>query len=228
MVKHVFLDLDDTLLDFRRAEASALSRSLRAFGMEPKQAVLERYHELNRQQWELLERGEITRDQLLVRRFDLLFAELGVTCSSREFCAVYERRLSEGYFFLPGAEALLETLHGTYDLYLATNGASLVQRGRLKGTGIGRYFKDIFISEEMPADKPSLAYFQACFARIPDFDPAAAVMVGDSLTSDIRGGLRAGIRTCWFNPHGVPRREDLAPDVEFGDLSELPGLLASM
>ena len=228
MLKTIFFDLDDTLLDFRRAEREALSRAFRLFEIDPTPAVLERYHILNRQQWELLEEGKLTRAQVLTRRFDLLFAELDIARSSQEICDCYESFLAQGHFFVPGAPELLETLAPRYNLYLASNGAAAVQRSRLKSADMERYFKGIFISEEMPADKPSPAFFKACFSTIPDFEPAAALMVGDSLTSDIRGGRDAGLRTCWFNPEGSPSRPDIHPDYIVPSLADLPALLYTL
>ena len=228
MVKTVFLDLDDTILDFGRAERRAISLTLRRFHVDPTPEVVSRYHELNRQQWELLEEGKLTRPQVLTRRFDLLFGELGVPCSSGEVQAVYETALAQGHWFMPGARELLETLAPRCDLYLATNGTASVQAGRIKSAGIAPYFRDIFISEKLGANKPSRAFFQACFDAIPDFDPAAAIVVGDSQTSDIRGAINAGLRSCWYDPKGLPPRPDIVPDHTIRDLAELPPLLARL
>lgn len=228
MLRTIFLDLDDTLLDFQQAERQALARTLRHFQIEPIPAVLDRYHEINRQQWELLEEGKLTRSQVLTRRFDLLFEELGMECSSVEVRDLYEANLSQGHFFIPGAPELLAAISPRYDLYLASNGTAAVQARRIESAGIARYFKGIFISEEMGANKPSPAYFQACFDAIPDFDPAAALMVGDSLTSDIRGARNAGLRSCWFNPKGSPPRPDIPADYMIRTLAELPPLLEKL
>lgn len=225
MVKTIFLDLDDTLLDFTRGEARALSRALEEMGVAPAPAILERYHAINASQWELLEEGLLTREQVLVRRFDLLFGELGLSCSGRETCDRYEGHLAEEHDFIPGARELLETLAPRYGLYLASNGAAAVQNRRLDEADIRRYFRGIFISEELGADKPSPAFYEACFAVIPGFTRETALMVGDSLTSDIRGGRNAGIRTCWFNPKGKPARSDIPADDVITDLSQLPALL---
>ena len=188
-MRFIFLDLDDTILDFHRAERQALSQTLRHFHVDPTDAVLDRYHVLNRRQWELLEEGKLTRPQVLVRRFQLLFDELGIRAAPQEVCQLYEEQLAQGHFFVPGAQELLEALHTRYELYLATNGTPEVQNSRIESAGIARYFQNIFISEQMGAYKPSPAFFHACFAAIPDFDAAEAMMVGDSLTSDIRGAL---------------------------------------
>lgn len=228
MLKTVFLDLDDTILDFARAEAAALRRALTEAGAPADDAVLARYHAINAAQWELLEEGTLTREQVLLGRFDILFKEIGLVCSAREICERYEGYLAEGHWFIPGVEALLEALAPRYELYLASNGTVEVQYRRLESAGIKRYFQGIFISGELGADKPSQAFFEKCFAAVPGFSKESAVMVGDSLTSDIRGGKNAGLRTCWFNPHGKPARSDIVPDYEISALNQLPPLLETL
>ena len=228
MLKHIFLDLDDTILNFTAGEAKALTQALRESGIEPTRAVLDRYHLINIAHWELLEEGRITREEVLVRRFEQLFRELGIPHSGAAVNDRYEHLLSLQHDFIPGAEQLLKDLTPRYDLYLASNGVAAVQHPRLDASGIRPYFKGIFISEEIGADKPSKAFFDACFATIPSFRQEDAVMVGDSLTSDIRGGRNAGLRTVWFNPHGKEPRPDMRPDYTIHALSELPTLLGSM
>ena len=221
----VLLDVDDTLLDFHKAEAIALSRTLRELGIEPKDETLRRYSQINQSQWELLEEGKITRRQVLVRRFEILFAELSVIESGDKAQAMYENYLSIGHHFMPGAEELLEALKGKYELYIVSNGTGVVQDGRIKSAGIAPYFEDIFISERVGYNKPAKEFFDLCFERIGEFELDRSIIVGDSLTSDIRGGINAGIKTCWFNPHGNPGREDIPADYEIKALSELPALL---
>lgn len=228
MLNTIFFDLDDTLLDFTRAEAEALERALTEARVPAGAAVLQRYHVINAAQWELLEEGKLTRDQVLVRRFDLLFEELGLVRSAQAVCERYEEYLKEGRQLLPGALDLLELLAPRYRLYIASNGSAAVQHRRLDASGIRPWFQGIFISEEIGYDKPSRAFFDACFASIPGFSREAALIVGDSLTSDIRGGRNAGLRTCWFNPRRLPRRADIHPDYEIGALEELPALLETL
>ena len=221
----VLLDLDDTILDFHRAEAAALSRTLRELGLEPREEILRRYSAINRRQWELLEEGKQTREETLTRRFEILFAEYGITASGPEARDRYEDHLSVGHFFMPGAEELLEALFGRYELYIVSNGTPKVQAGRIASAGIARYFEKIFVSEELGAVKPSAEFFARSVGRIPGFDRDRALLVGDSLSSDIRGALNAGIRSCWFNPHGAPPRADIPADFEIRTLAELPPLL---
>ena len=228
MLKHIFLDLDDTILNFTAGEAKALTQALREAGIEPTVAVLDRYHLINIAHWELLEEGRLTREEVLVQRFQQLFRELNIPHSGAAVNDRYEYLLSRQHDFIPGAEQLLKDLSPRYDLYLASNGAAAVQHPRLDDSGIRPYFKGIFISEELGADKPSKAFFDACFAAIPGFRTEEAVMVGDSLTSDIRGGRDAGLRTVWFNPQGREPRADIRPDYTIHALSELPFLLEFM
>ena len=224
----IFLDLDDTILDFGWAEKRALSRAFREFGLEPTDSVLARYSDINRSQWELLERGTLTRDQVLVRRFELLFAEYGIRADAALVGARYEELLGDGHRFLPGAEELLQGLQGRARMFLASNGCAAVQRSRIESAGLAPYFEGIFISELLGADKPSEAFFQRCFTRIGPFDPRDALMVGDSLTSDILGGLRSGMHTCWLNLRGIPGREDIRPEWEIRSLFELPAVIAGI
>ena len=224
----IFLDLDDTILDFGWAENRALSRTFTEYGLEPEESVLRRYSDINRSQWELLERGELSREQVLVRRFELLFAEYGIRADAARVGARYEELLGDGHRFLPGAEELLEWLKGKARLFLASNGCAAVQRSRIESAGLAPIFEDIFISELLGADKPSEAFYKRCFARIGAFDPRDALMVGDSLTSDILGGLRSGMHTCWLNLRGTLGREDIRPEWEIRTLFELPDVIQSI
>ena len=225
MFRYVLLDLDDTILDFKKAEAVAVSETLHAFGIEPTDAVVLRYSEINESQWKLLELGELTREEVKLRRFQILFEELGVACNAEGVRSAYETRLAEGHFFLPGAKQLLDDLFGRYALYIVSNGTTSVQNGRIASAGIAHYFKNIFLSEAIGYVKPQKEFFEACFARIPNFDPSEAIILGDSLTSDILGGINAGIRTCWFNPHKKSAHPDIIPDFEIHSLNEFLQIL---
>ena len=226
MIEFLFLDLDDTILDFQKAERLALAKTLESFGLPPTDTVLARYHEINREHWERLERKELTRQQVLVGRFAALFAEMGLSAQAEQVARAYEENLSQGHYFLPGAEEALKSLSKKYKLYLASNGTARVQAGRLKSAGIIPYFQEIFVSEEMGYNEPDPAYFDACFARIPGFRKDRAMMVGDSLTSDILGGIQAGIATCWVNPHH--KTGSIRPDYEIESIVQLEALLKNL
>lgn len=225
MIRNILFDLDDTLLDFTHAERVALSSTLRHIGIEPTEAVLARYHELNAAQWRLLEQGKLTRDEVKARRYQLLFEELGVDCSPVETTRYYESRLALGHWFIDGAPELLDRLRGHYRLYIVTNGTEHVQESRIRSAGLAAYMDGVFISQQIGADKPQPAFFDHCFARIPGFRREETLIVGDSLTSDIRGGRDAGITTVWFNPRGVQNDTAIVPDHEIRQLAALLPLL---
>ena len=224
MVEFLFLDLDDTVLDFGATERKSIARLLRTVGVEPTEEIIHRYHVINLEHWRRLERGEITRDQIS-HRFDVLFEELGAAVSTPECEQMYRQFLSEGDDVLPGAAEALAQLQGKYRLFAASNSTVAVQTGRLARTGLGKYFEQLFLSEELGAYKPDPEFFRRAFARIEGFDHSRALMVGDSLTSDIRGGINAGIATCWINPKGRPCPEHIRPDYQIENLSELLPLL---
>lgn len=228
MVKYLFLDMDDTILDFQKAEAVAIRKTLASFGVDPTEAVCARYSEINDWHWKALERKEITREQVLTGRFEVLFGELGVAVDPTECASRYTQNLAQGDFILPGAEDVLKTLQGNYLLFLASNGTTWVQKARITGSGIGKYFDDIFISQEMGANKPAPEFFDACFQTIPGFSKENAMIVGDSLTSDILGGKNAGIATCWYNPKGKPKNPKIMPDYEITALADLSALLKTL
>ena len=224
MFEFLFLDLDDTILDFQKAEHVALSKTLRGFGLEPTETVLKRYNLINKAHWEALERKELTREQVLLGRFQVLFEEMGISAEPVKVARAYEHNLSIGHWFLPGAEEAVARLSRKYKLYLTSNGTASVQKGRMTSANLYRFFQEVFVSQEIGANKPAPEYFERCFARIPGFDKSKAIIVGDSLTSDILGGQNAGIATCWVNPHHKQGRPDIRVDYEIAALSQLEEL----
>ena len=223
----LFLDLDDTILDFKKAERIAISATIRDFGVEPTEEVLSLYHVINKGQWEMLERGEKTRAQILVDRFDILFRDLKVDVDAEKCARRYEHNLSQGHWFLPGAEEAVKSLHKRFRLFLASNGTASVQHGRLTSAGLYPWFEKVFVSQEIGFNKPSTDYFNACFAQIPDFDRSRCIMVGDSLSSDILGGINAGIATCWVAPLSKDPGA-IRPDYRIESITQLEELLDSL
>lgn len=225
----VLLDLDDTILDFGIAEHEALKKALGDVGVDNSEKVLKRYSEINKLHWEMLERGEITRPQVLLGRFEQLLKELGIEDKNSILASIlrdsYEQNLSHGHWFMPGAEQMLEQLKGKYRLFLCSNGTPVVQEGRLRSSGIGPCFEKIFISEAIGYNKPAKEYFDRCFEQIPELDLSRCIIVGDSLSSDIQGGINAGIRTCWYNPKFAQNRKNVEPDYEIYDLKQVSVLL---
>ena len=228
MMEFLLLDLDDTILDFHKAERIAIARTFRDFGVEPTEAVLHRYHLINKSCWERLETGEWTREQVLVNRFGLLFQELGVEVDPTACARAYEKNLSIGHYFLPGALEAVDALSKKYRLFLVSNGTASVQKGRMTSANLYPYFEKVFVSQEVGYNKPAREYFEKVFAQIPGFDRDRAIIVGDSLTSDIQGGINAGIKTCWVNPAHAAAKNGIQPDYEIEALHQLPALLEQL
>lgn len=227
MIEFLFLDLDDTILDFRKAEYVAIGKTIGDFGVEPTDEVRKLYHEINKWHWEQLELGTLTREEVLVNRFGVLFEKLGKTVDAVACARAYEKNLSQGHWFLPGAEEAVDALSKKYRLFLASNGTASVQKGRMTSANLYRFFETVFVSQEIGHNKPSKAYFDACFSTIPGFDKEKAMIVGDSLSSDIKGGINAGIKTVWVNPDHKDCGE-IKPDYEIEYLHQLEALLEGL
>ena len=228
MFEFLFLDLDNTILDFDKAESIAIPKTLAHFGITVTPELLQRYHLINKNSWEMMERGEISRKIVGMHRFDVFFKELGVEVDAWACEDLYQKNLAMGHYFLPGAEEAVHSLSEKYRLFLASNGTASVQEGRMSSANLYPYFEKVYVSEQIGASKPTKEYFERCFAQIPDFDPKKAIIVGDSLTSDILGGINAGIATCWINPKHQLCREDIRPDYELEGLYQLEELLESL
>lgn len=228
MIEFLLLDLDDTILDFHMQESVAIRKTLSGAGVEPTDENCALYSKINLRYWKMLELGEVTREELIWQRFAELFETLGVTADPKATAEKYMDYLSEGHYFLPGAEEAVKALSKKYKLYMASNGTGRVQESRIASAGLAPYFEEIFISQIIGANKPDKAYFDGCFAKIPNFDPKKAMIVGDSLSSDIRGGKNAGIYTCWVNPRGKTAKPEDQPDYEIKSIAKLEELLEKM
>lgn len=225
MIKYVLLDLDDTILDFKMSERTALTKALTDLGVSVNEDIVKKYSEYNISQWKRLELGEITRDEVKINRYKLLFDDMGIDLSPETATKKYENYLAQGHFFIDGAKELLECICNDYELYLVSNGSKRVQSGRLKSADITHLFKDIFVSEDIGVEKPNADFFNHVFSRIENFDKTQTVIIGDSLSSDIRGGRNAAIKTVWFNPNHIKNDSGIIPDYEIDSLSKLPDLL---
>lgn len=225
MIRDIFLDLDDTVFDFKKAESIAMQTTLEKYGVDASPDIIHLYSVINQSQWELLEKGLLTKDQVKVRRFKLFLDALMKDANAKEVAAFYESRLAIGHYFIDGAEEMLHRLHEqNYRLHLVSNGVYEVAMSRLNSSTIVPLFDNIFISGAIGVDKPAKEFFDACFAKIPDFKPEEALIIGDSLTSDIQGGKNAGITTVWFNRHNKSVTK-IVPDYEINDLESLDAVL---
>ena len=198
--KTILFDADMTLFDFNASEAQCLEQTLMEFGYPHSPEILALYSRINDSYWKRFERGEVTREALIVERFRDFFREIGVKGDPAAFNRQYLENMGGSALLLEGARELCERLCKTHKLYIITNGNARNQRRRFEKVGFGAYFKDIFISEEMGCQKPQAAFFDYVAAHIPNWDKESTLVVGDSLSSDIKGAINYGLDCCWFNP----------------------------
>lgn len=211
----VLLDADDTLLDFKMTEKVAISATLKKFDIKDSDDIVSDYVKINKLCWIMLENKLITREYLDKLRFDILFEKYGIKDKdSREAGAYYRKMLSQGTHLIEGCKDFLEKLKKDYALYLVTNGTKPTQLLRIDGAGIAEYFDDMFFSEQIGYSKPYVQFFDYVFANIEDFDKEKTVIVGDSLSSDIKGANNAGIKSIWFNRFCEKCPSDICPDYE--------------
>ena len=222
----ILMDLDDTVLDFHKAEHESLIKTLREYGYELTEEDVARYSAINAWHWKQLELGVFTREQVLVGRFARFLLTLGSDADAEAVCRRYEYGLRFEPHLMPGAKDCLTALKAAgKQLYAVSNGSTAVQESRLALSGLDAYFDGVFVSEHMGAEKPTTAYFDKVFAAIPGFEKEHACIVGDSLSSDIKGGKNAGITTIWLRPYHGTHEANADVDVEISSLSELVPLL---
>ena len=228
MIETVLFDLDDTILDFHRAEHIALSKTLTEMGIDACEKNIALYSEINSAQWKLLELGKLTREEVMRSRFELFFKSINVTRSVDKAKELYEGFLSIGHFFMPEAIETLDTLVKKYNLYIVSNGTYRIQKERIASADISKYFKEIFISERVGYNKPDVRFFDKCFEKIGDINRERTIIIGDSLSSDILGGINAGIHTCLYNPSHKKNKTDIVPEYETDILSMVPAIIAKV
>lgn len=215
-------DADETLFDFRHAEGAALEIALRSFGITCTDEILACYHDVNDALWKQLEIGRITRDTLKWTRFrqlaDAMQLSLEPHTANERFMAALATRAD----LIDGAADVCRSLaaHGK-TLCIISNGTTSVQRPRFDRSGLAPYFHTLFLSEEIGVAKPDPRFFDAVFAAFPRVERSEMLVVGDSLTSDIAGGLTAGLDTCWFHPTDSPAPDEPKPTFTIRSLTEL-------
>ena len=217
----ILFDADQTLFDFKKCEYHALKEALCELSLPDDDKYIRRYSEINDMMWKKLERGETEKSRLVVERFEIFLREFSFDCEPTRLSALYKEKLSQQAYLIDGAEQILDALSQDHRLFIITNGIKTVQEGRISRAPIKKYFERMFISEEVGFEKPKREFFDAVMSKIPDFDKERAIVIGDSLTSDIKGGIGAGIDTCWYNPEGKSAPEGMPITYIIKDLGEI-------
>lgn len=220
----LFLDLDNTLLDFTKAEAVAIRKVLKNHGLPYDDATIKMYSEINLSFWKRFEKGEIKKQEIFEGRFKALLEAINATGDTAAISKDYFENLSCGYYTVEGAFSVLDYLKSKgYKLYATTNGVSFTQYRRVKESGIEPYFDGVFVSEDAGSQKPEKEYFDYVISNIPEKDRRKILVIGDSQTSDILGAINSELDSCWYNPHGCNAQYNATYEIK--DLTELKKML---
>ncbi|MBC7959771.1 MAG: noncanonical pyrimidine nucleotidase, YjjG family [Vallitaleaceae bacterium] len=222
----ILFDADETLFDFKKAEKDALKNTMLQFEIDYDETThLEIYSTINAAIWKDFENGLITQHALKAERFRRFARHIHVHFDSEQFAKSYMFHLSQASYLYEDSKPLVKGLCSEYKLSIITNGLTDVQQKRIRESEIAKYLVDVVISEEVGVSKPDPKIFTIALANINHDDKATVLMVGDSLTSDVQGGIDFGIDTCWYNPNKVINDTEIKPTYEIASLMELKSIL---
>jgi 2-haloacid dehalogenase len=223
-IRYILMDVDNTLLDFDRCAESAMRRALDEAGLPWEARMFPVFTVRNNALWEQVEQGSITAETLYRIRWNLIFEELGIPADGQAFEGRFHAFLAESHETVPGAEALVRYLSGRYAVYVASNASYAQQARRLELAGLREYIRELFVSQRVGFSKPDPRFFAHCLTAL-NAAPEETVLIGDSLSADIRGGLDAGLHTCWYNPAGRVPDETCRPEWTVRKLEEIRRIL---
>ncbi len=227
MINTLLWDIDGTLLNFEKSENYAIKKCFEIFGLgECTDEMVARYSPINKKYWEMLERGEITKSQVLHDRFKEFFKTENIDFDCVEdFNNEYQLRLGDKFFFCDNGLETVTALKGKVRQYAVTNGTIVAQSRKLTQSGLIDVFDGVFISDKIGFEKPSVEFFNAVQSEIGDFIHDEIMIIGDSLSSDIRGGNNAGILCCWYNPLNQENKTSLKVDYEIKNIAEVLNII---
>lgn len=217
----IVLDIDDTLLDYRAGSLSALKKCFISNGHTFHNDHYQLFSEIDSRLWIEAQLGDLTPDRVVLKRFEELSVALKLDFDPNHMSASYAEHLVRDTFLIPEVREVLDALHGYCNLVAATNGISVVQQARIENSGLGKYFSKIIISDDVGITKPNLEFYLYLHAELQYPNLSTMLMVGDSLTSDIKGGNGFGIDTCWFNPDRHSNYTGILPAHEISSLGQL-------
>lgn len=226
MIKVILWDIDGTLLNFKAQEENALRECFDLFSLgEINQEMIEKYDQINNFYWRLLEKNQITKAEVLVKRFDDFFAMFNIGFPSELFNDEYQERLGDTIVFNDDSYNLVLSLKDKVKQYAVTNGSLSAQKKKLSKSGLKDLFDGIFISDLIGVNKPNIEFFDYVFSHIEKVDKDQIIIVGDSLTSDIQGGINAGIKTCYYNKEKKKFNNLISPDYQISSLNEILNII---
>lgn len=225
--KYLLWDIDGTILDFESAEKAAIKTLFERFNLgECSDEMIERYSKINRKYWQMLERGEMSKEKILVERFVEFFSKEGMDAGiSDSFNREYQLALGDTIVFCDDAMDIIKEQKKKFEIVLVTNGTAVAQKKKLEKSGLQNIVNHIFISEIVGYEKPDINFFKKVISEVGINDLSDVLIIGDSLTSDIQGGYNAGIDTCWYNPKGIKNESSLSPTYIIQNLHDLDSIV---
>lgn len=218
---YILFDSDNTLLDFTGSQDKSFKEMIARYGFEYSDDLYNRYKEINHGYWRRFEEGSIAKEKLVTERFEVFFSELGLNVDGKEVDTFYQDSLSHQSGLMPYAKEVCETLSERAKMSIVTNGVGSTANSRIGGSEIKQYIDKIVISEVVGYAKPDIEFFDAAFEIIGCSKNDKILIVGDSITSDIRGGINAGIDTCWYNFKNEVIPEGISINYVIDDLRQL-------
>lgn len=225
MKKILLIDLDNTLIDFNECARHSIMNAFEKLGFDYSPVVFDTFIEENVKIWKRLERGEITKPELRANRWNIILARLGINFDGTILEEMFENGVAQGAYAVTGAYDLLDYLKDKYEMYIVSNGFRFVQESRLKIGDFNKYFNNIFVSEDIGIPKPAKEFFDYCFKSLDNPDKNDVILIGDSLSADIKGGNDYGIDTIWFNKNGEENLSAITPTYTVNKLSEIKNIL---
>ena len=225
MKKIVLLDLDNTIIDFNECARHSIINIFSELGFEYSEKVFKTFIYENVKIWKMLEKGEITKADLRANRWNIILEKLGIEYDGTIIEEKFENGVAQGAYAVEGAYELLGYLYPKYELYIVSNGFRFVQESRLKIGDFRKYFKDIFLSEDIGIQKPAKEFFDYCFEKLEHPKKDEVLLIGDSLSADIIGGLNYGIECIWFNKNGDELPENIKPTYIVDKLCDIEKIL---
>ncbi len=203
MIKAVFIDVDNTLLDFDLCAKESMKSGFEMFSLHFEEWMFERFRVINLAMWKDMEKGLITKEELLLTRWSRVFEDLGLKADGEMMEKHFRHYINEYAIEIDGGFETLEYLHGKYPIYVASNAPYDQQSHRLQKADMLKFIDKVFVSEKIGCPKPKKEFFDACFSEIP-FLPEETIMIGDSVSADIVGARNYGMKTLWYNHYNEP------------------------
>lgn len=228
--KNLLFDADRTLIDYEKDMPLAFRYMYEQSGLAAQKPysteILHLYNACNENWWQRFEQKLCTKAELYHNRFVDFFAAAKLAPVSIDLLLnLYVDGMAKTGTPLPGASEMLHALSEKYDLYIITNGNPASQNDRLKNSGITAFMKGCFISDSVGAAKPDRKYFDYVLAHIPGADKQNCLVIGDSLSADIKGAQNAGLDSLWYNPACKPNTLPAPPTFEAASYEDIRKIL---